>query len=257
MTRLTPAEQLLQSLGVTEPKEIDLEAIAFHLGARVRYRALDGCEARIIGSNNAAIITIGENGKHSRQRFSLAHEIGHWTYHKGKTLVCRVEETNPQSALSPERVANLFAADLLMPRYLFTPIARSHRRLTFKAVADVAAVFQTSLTSTAIRLVECGHSPAVLICHGKRGRRWFTRSPDIPRHWFPRDELDAESSAFDVLHGNKAAEAFPSKIGADAWFDRWNAERYMVQEQSIQTTSDEILTLVLITDPAMLKESER
>jgi hypothetical protein len=35
MAQLTRAERLLQDLGVTEPKEIDLEAIAFHLGARV------------------------------------------------------------------------------------------------------------------------------------------------------------------------------------------------------------------------------
>lgn len=36
MKRLTPAEELLQSLGVTEPGEIDLEAIAWTLGVRVK-----------------------------------------------------------------------------------------------------------------------------------------------------------------------------------------------------------------------------
>jgi len=60
LRHVTPAERLLQELGITEPKEIDLEATAFHLGARVRYRRLEGCEARIIGRNDAAIITIGE-----------------------------------------------------------------------------------------------------------------------------------------------------------------------------------------------------
>src|SRR3984893_11395380 len=96
---LTPAERLLQELGITEPGEIDLEAIAFHLGASVRYRKLDGCEARIIGCNDAAIITIGEDSSHRRKRFSLAHEIGHWTHHKGQTLVCRVEESRPQERM--------------------------------------------------------------------------------------------------------------------------------------------------------------
>lgn len=47
---LTPAERLLQELGITEPSEIDLDAIAFHAGARVRYRPLDGCEARIMAT---------------------------------------------------------------------------------------------------------------------------------------------------------------------------------------------------------------
>ena len=106
LRRITPAERLLQELGITEPKEIDLEAIAFHLGARVRFRRLEGCEARIIGRNDAAIITIGEGCTPGRKRFSLAHEIGHWTHHRGQTLVCRVEESRPNDSMSPERVAN-------------------------------------------------------------------------------------------------------------------------------------------------------
>jgi hypothetical protein len=120
-----PAERLLQELGITEPGEIVLEAIAFYLGARVRYRKLEGCEARIIGCNDSAIITIAKDCADRRKRFSLAHEIGHWTHHKGQTLVCRVEESLPQGRMSPERVANNYAADLLMPRYLFGPVSRA------------------------------------------------------------------------------------------------------------------------------------
>ena len=95
MKGLSPAERLLQDLGISEPQEIDLEAIAFHLGARVRFRKLEGCEARIIGCNDAAIITIDHGCSLTRKRFSLAHEIGHWTHHRGQTLVCRVEESRP------------------------------------------------------------------------------------------------------------------------------------------------------------------
>lgn len=64
------------SIGVTYPAEIDLEAIAWTMGAKVRYRPLDGCEARIIGRDDQAIITINERSPPRRQRFSLAHEIG-------------------------------------------------------------------------------------------------------------------------------------------------------------------------------------
>jgi hypothetical protein len=46
----------------------------------------------------------------------------------------------------------------------------------------------------------------------------------------------------------------PRKISADAWFDRRGADEYMVHEQTIRTASDEILTLVLISDPEMLEE---
>lgn len=44
------------------------------------------------------------------------------------------------------------------------------------------------------------------------------------------------------------------KIGADAWFNRWDAEKYIVQEQTIRTGPDEVQTLVLIADPEMLED---
>jgi hypothetical protein len=254
VTRLTPAERLLQELGITEPSEIDLEVIAFHLGARVRYRKLDGCEARIIGRDGTAIITIGKDCSDRRKRFSLAHEIGHWTHHKGQTLVCRVEDSAPQSKMSPERVANNYAADLLMPRYLFGPAARAYPKLNFKAVNDIADTFRTSRSATAVRLVEGGHSPALLVCHSGEGRKWFARGPDVPSRWFPRDDLDADSFAFSVLYGNKPDDPMPRKIDADAWFDRGDAGKFIVHEQTIRTGTDEILTLILISDSEMLDQ---
>lgn len=56
--RPSPAETLLQELGVTDPAEINLEAVAHHVNAQVRYRPLDGCEARIVGAADSAIITV-------------------------------------------------------------------------------------------------------------------------------------------------------------------------------------------------------
>ena len=44
----------------------------------------------------------------------------------------------------------------------------------------------------------------------------------------------------------------PRKIDADAWFDRGDAGKFVVHEQTIRTGTDEILTLVLISDPEML-----
>ena len=42
MIELRAAELLLQALGITDPRDIDLEAIAFDQGAVVRRGALDG-----------------------------------------------------------------------------------------------------------------------------------------------------------------------------------------------------------------------
>jgi hypothetical protein len=79
---LTFAERLLQTYGITEPEEIDIEAIAYDQGAEVRYRKLDSCEARIIGYGSRAVITIDSDAHPRRKRFSLGHELGHWIQDK-------------------------------------------------------------------------------------------------------------------------------------------------------------------------------
>jgi hypothetical protein len=253
---LSPAERLLQELGVTDPDEIELEAVAYHVNAHVRYRRLDGCEARIIGNGDRAIITVNANSAYPRKRFSIAHELGHWHHHRGKCLACRVEEFRPRDALSPERTADSYAADLLMPYYLFRPLARQQGKLTFKAVAALADIFNTSRSATAIRLVESDYSPALLVCHGPKGRKWFTRSPSVPQRWFPQDSLDADSFAFGIQFGGRPDDPMPRRIGADAWFDRRDAERFEVHEQTMRTGPEEALTLVVISDPKMLEDQE-
>jgi hypothetical protein len=143
-----------------------------------------------------------------------------------------------------------------MPRYLFAPAARAYPKLNFKTVDAVAGIFNTSRTATAIRLVDGDHSPALLVCHGNQGRKWFTRAPCVPSRWFPKNTLDADSLAFGVLYGGNDDDAMPRKIGADAWFDRWEAGNHEVHEQTIRTGEDEIVTLVLISDSRMLDDRE-
>jgi hypothetical protein len=48
----------------------------------------------------------------------------------------------------------------------------------------------------------------------------------------------------------------PRRIGADAWFDRRDAERFEVHEQTMRTSPEETLTLVAISDPKMLEDQE-
>jgi hypothetical protein len=54
----------------------------------------------------------------------------------------------------------------------------------------------------------------------------------VPERWFPQDTLDADSFAFGVLFGGKPDDPMPRRIGAGAWFDRWDAQSFEVHEQT-------------------------
>lgn len=256
MIGLSPAEKVLRNLGITEPSEIDLEAIAWHLGARIRTCPLDGCEARIIGHKDRAIIRVSDRSGPRRKRFSIGHELGHWHHHRDRTLVCRPDDigNRSQGASRLEKIADQYAADLILPRYLFDPLAKQCKRMTLANIRSLADAFDVSLTATAIRMVEGRHSPAILVCHGQRGRKWFLRSPDVPDRWFPQGELDPDSFAFGLMFGDGKEEAYPRLMGAAAWFDRDEAKRYELHEQSFRAGESEVLTVLLITDEGMLED---
>ncbi len=251
MNQLSPAEKLLKELSVTAAKDIDIEAIAYHVGATIKYRPLNGCEGRIIGSNNRAVITVNSQATSARRRFSAAHELGHWHYDRGRSLICLSDDiNNPKKSFpDPERIADGYAADLLMPEYLFEPMALEIGKVSFQAVETLRTEFQTSITATALRLIEYGPEPAILLCHTVRNRKWFYRSHYIPDRWFPRNDLDPTRYAMDEA---ECSDRIP--ISADIWFDRRGAENYEIYEESRYIPgNDEILTLLIFTDDEMLE----
>ncbi len=253
MTALRPAEKLLMELGITHPEEIDLEAIAWTLGAAVRFRPLDKSEATIVGSEKRAIITVNCTSLPVRQRFSLGHEIGHWHHHRGRVLFCGPRDIgNPaHRSLDPEHQADRFASDLILPGYMFGPRIVKMKRLSLSDIGEIAEEFNASRTATLIRLVESNRFPIMAVCHGQQKRSWFQRAPMIPNWWFPNEELDHESIAFELLFGGASESNYPRTIGADAWFHFRGADRYEVKEQSFLLPGDEVLTLLILPEEGL------
>ena len=222
----THPERLLRSFGIEDPRDIDLEAIAWGLGAKVRERELKTCEARIVGRNGRAIITVDRRNSPRRRRFSVAHELGHWQHHRGRCLTCRaddIETARQRGANDPERVADEYASDLILPRYLLDPVLRDVSRLTIKSLVEVADMFRASRTATLRKIIAVDRYPIMMVCTGRQGRRYFRGSPSIPTRWFPREDVAPESQAFEMLFGDKAEASAPRPVKALAWFDRAEA----------------------------------
>ncbi len=136
---------------------------------------------------------------------------------------------------------------------MFTPLASKYARPSFDNIEELADTFETSISSTAFRFIEANVSPSILICHAPTGRQWFKLSKDIPRRWFPKNELDAYSFAMDALYKG-SIQRMPSKIGAESWFDRFDADRYDIYEHS-KKFGNVVYTLLTIEDDEMLDDN--
>ena len=254
-TEVSHPEHVLQELGISEPNDIDVEVIAWHIGAKVKFRALSDCEARIVGRANHAVISVDDKKPFERQRFSVGHELGHWHHHRGRCLICRSEDIgNARQSTAAEKTADLYAADLLLPRYIFEPFMTSFNTLSVKVLREIKANFCVSLTAAALRAIDISAFPAMIVCHNQAGRRWFKPSPLIPSRWFPRNELDPESFAFDMLFGCARETPHPRRVKADKWFSESDASRYDVQEHSFALPGNEVATLLVLDDEDMLKK---
>lgn len=250
----TSAGDLLAELGITEPAELDVEAIAQHCRATVVYKPLKGCAARITGNEDRAIITIDSECRRERQRFSVGHELGHWMFDRGKSSLYACDEKimlNEWSKFNPETRANRYASDLLMPDVMFKPRASAIRSVDFDTVKILAHAFETSLTATAIRLVERGPLPSMLVCSSMNGVEWFVgerAKPLRPMNPGP------DTFAHDVLHDGETEAS--GEVLASSWFDHEITDRYQIKEHAIRGFEGRVLSLLWWKDEKMLLDLE-
>ncbi|WP_442957701.1 ImmA/IrrE family metallo-endopeptidase [Phenylobacterium sp.] len=55
-------------------------------------------------------MTVEQRSIPARKRFSVAHELGHWKYHRGRSFLCRKEDLGNQvhGPADPERIADAY-----------------------------------------------------------------------------------------------------------------------------------------------------
>jgi Zn-dependent peptidase ImmA (M78 family) len=247
--------EILAELGIVDAQDIDIEAIAQYCGATVLYKSLTGCEARIMGRDDVAIITVNEASAPERQRFSAAHELGHWMRDRGTAAFQCDQQSFVREwwAENPEKRANRFASDILMPAKIFRALAKG-RPITFQTVEDLAALFRTSLSATAIRLVEYGSYPAMLVCNSRKGREWYVPSSNVREKLWPVDTPGSLTIAAALLKGFSPAS--PADRRADQWIKNYHPERYWIKEDSRRWYDSSVLTLVWWEDEAQLIDRE-
>lgn len=114
------ADELLA--GLTCPP-VDPAAIASNLGAEVRLFDLEADVSGVLYREaDRRVIVVNKQQSLVRQRFTIAHEIGHLILHSGNAVHVdegfRINLRDPRAATAEEVEeieANAFAANLLMP----------------------------------------------------------------------------------------------------------------------------------------------
>jgi Zn-dependent peptidase ImmA (M78 family) len=170
-TRRTKAElesqAVLDQCDIIKPP-VPVEALARHLGAKISFEPFAGnVSGMLYRDGKRAIIGVNTLHPEVRQRFTVAHEIGHLRLH-GKTQVfidrlVRVDFRDDRSSTATDQQeiqANAFAAALLMPaQFVMSEIAKRGVGVddsVHALVGDLANAFNVSEQAMEYRLVNLG-----------------------------------------------------------------------------------------------------
>jgi Zn-dependent peptidase ImmA (M78 family) len=156
------AKELLDNANIKKAP-VPVEKLASYLSAIVRYQPYDGEVSGLVHNQDGQAI-IGVNSSHAetRQRFTIAHEIGHLLLHQSEKLhvdnqlrsaVNFRDDVSSLGVDDNEVEANQFAAELLMPEeFLRRDIKLVSATEPEAAVEELARRYKVSIQSMAIRL---------------------------------------------------------------------------------------------------------
>lgn len=157
MTAIDPIQVIAKHWDRTP---VPIDAIIAEIGLPLIYEPLDdNISGYIERTDGTYKIVVNSNHARTRQRFTAAHELGHYVFHRdllgegvGDNRAYRTEGTRLANAnIRPlhERQANSFAANVLMPRHRLTNVDG-------QPTAALAQMFEVSQEAMRIRLGRVG-----------------------------------------------------------------------------------------------------
>lgn len=152
-------EKILASLDITSASGIDLAVITRASNIKLKASDLDdSISGFFVIKNGVANIVYNKYQSPVRQRFTIAHELGHFVLHKKELSLSKTELPvfrNGRSSTGEnkqEREANLFAASLLMPENFIEDELKNFNLIGGSLLEYLAGTFKVSEQAMSYRL---------------------------------------------------------------------------------------------------------
>ncbi|MBV6795057.1 ImmA/IrrE family metallo-endopeptidase [Xanthomonas euvesicatoria] len=128
--------------------------------------AFEGMLARDPNDHEVWGIAYNSKSRPERQRFTIAHELGHFILHRSRQQSFNCDKQSVHTGIDTlrdiEREADDFASNLLMPGDLLRACISS-QRIDFRVLGDIAKRFQVSLEALCIRYIKFTTERAILV----------------------------------------------------------------------------------------------
>ena len=245
------AWRIAQDYCLDVPAPTPVEDIAMDRGILCLEANLTGCLARLVRKGNRGVIRtkagIREEG---RKRFAIAHELGHWFLHEKESqlFVCTAEQMRDYKGSPTEVEANIFASELLIPTFLFKPLAETVTP-SLERIGNLAKTFQTSLTATGMKFVDLNRHECALVLSTNGKVTWAKQKNNRSGLRIEKGMPLHEASLARYLV-EPTGRGGPTAVEPDAWItENWYGRKLEVTEESWTLDGyDSVLTLLVLSD---------
>lgn len=252
---LQEADSLLEDLGVDQEAPVDVFSIVDELGLWLVFNRLDNLLGAVVPRGNGGIMLSTQRGA-AVQRYTAAHEIGHWVLDYGEASFDTEDDIYHPGA-DRELLAQIFASHLLMPPPLVFAVGARYgihdaRTATPTAVYLLARDIGSSYEAVARQLVTLEIisraqrdellriRPAAIkaeLCLGHR--------PTGPVEVWPMS-LDSSGTALSVTEGDEVVVLLPeNRTTGYRWLTDEDLERRSLRTVNPPPTLDEAHPVVV------------
>ena len=222
---------------------------------KIQGERIDGFEGMLKANKSKTkwlIVYNDGNGSEGRQRFTVAHEFGHYMVHRElqDEFACHDDEisTGERSKRDIEAEADQFASTLLMPYDDFRRQVNG-QPISFDLIGHCADRYGVSLTAAALRWIDIAPERAILIASRDDHMLWAKSNEDAfkSRAYFATRKNVIELPRTALAHSANAETTVSQQdVRANTWFT--NEPVYVRAQELVKSAGqyDYKLTLLLL-----------
>lgn len=219
MTPDSIALDFLEELGMASLPIIPQD-ICRTLGIFYDESPYDRIDGSLLVLGGKAMISVNSSIREcGRKNFTCAHELGHYCMDVGSVQAFQCTRENVEGFVQTSAIelrANLFAAELLMPRSMIKPLV-INREPGWDTVRELDQICDTSLTAMARRFINLTEHACALILSEKGYLRYYHKNEQFGAGIV----MDSRKVSFNtVAHNAFVGENTPDdfqRVKADEW----------------------------------------
>lgn len=256
--------KLLSSVLGVERFPVDVQQVALEYSRhrfphspidKVHGEGIDGFEGMLVANDDRSkwlIVYNNDNGSEGRQRFTVAHEFGHYMIHRElqDQFACSDDDisTGDGNERNIELEADQFASTLLMPYDDFRRQVNG-QPISFDLIGHCADRYGVSLTAAALRWIDIAPERAILIASRDDHMLWAKSNEDAfkSRAYFATRKNVIELPRMALAHSANAETTVTQQdVRANTWLT--NEPSYVRAQELVKSAGqyDYKLTLLLL-----------